>query len=374
MRPEAAGVEDGAAQPLGNGVLAGPSGPIRVLVVDDSPSARELLVYILTRDPRFQVVGLASDGRSAWRLAQRIQPDVITMDIHMPHMDGYAAIESIMQTCPTRIVVVTNSARPRDVLVTFQALEVGALAVVASPVGIGHPQFEATAQALLRTLQLMSEVKVVRRWAKQRDSQAKVDKPPEIAPVEGNFRLVVMGASTGGPLALQSILSKLPSRFSVPILIVQHLPPDFSAGFVAWLARASGFPVKLAEQGEPMLAGQAYVAPGNSQLAIGPVGTLQLVPGPPENGLCPAVSHLFRSALAVYGAGVVGVLLTGMGQDGAQELMAMHQAGALTIAQDKDSAVVYGMPGEAVRLGAARYILAPDAIATTLTRLIPAAR
>jgi len=352
---------------------AGPAAPpqlIRVLVVDDSVVARDLMVYILNSDPAIQVVGVAQDGEEAVELAGRLLPDVITMDIHMPRLDGYDATRRIMERCPTRIVMVTASALPYEVAETFHALEAGALTVVARPLGPGHREFATAARELLRTVKLMSEVSVVRRWNRKKKDQAGAPPVGEVVAGAGPVRLVAIGASTGGPLVLLAILSQLPKRFNAPIVIVQHISTGFADGFAEWLSHAAGFPVQVARNGERLLDGHAYLAPDDLQMQVAAGSVVRLVADPAENGLRPSVSYLFRSVAAVYGGKAVGVLLTGMGRDGAKELKQMQQAGAVTIAQDKESSVVFGMPGEAVRLDAARYVLAPDAIAAMLQRLV----
>lgn len=354
----------------GEGAAHTPPPMIRVLVVDDSVVARDLMVYVLNSDPSIQVVGVAQDGEEGVALATRLRPDVITMDIHMPRLDGYQATRRIMEQCPTRIVMVTASALPYEVAETFHALEAGALTVVGRPIAPGHREFEMAARELIRTIKLMSEVSVVRRWGKKKDKAATVPPGAGDEPVRaGSVRLVAIGASTGGPLVLLSILSQLPKNFAVPIVIVQHISAGFTEGFAEWLSQATGFPVHVARQGERVLNGQAYLAPDEVQMQV-VNGVIKLTTDPAENGLRPSVSYLFRSVTASYGAKAVGVLLTGMGRDGAKELKEMKLAGAVTIVQDKDSAVVFGMPGEAVKLDAARYVLAPDDIAATLLRLV----
>ena len=345
------------------------NGPVRVLVVDDSPVARELLAYLLNGDPQLQVIGVAPDGEQAVEAAARLRPDVITMDIHLPKMDGFAATRKIMETCPTRIVMVTASSIPHEVAESFRALESGALTVLAKPLGIGHPSHVAAAQDLIRTVKLMAEVQVVRRWA--RPQAAAAVPPPRAYPgAAAAIKVVAIGASTGGPLVLQAILSRLMPDFAVPILIVQHISPGFTDGFTEWLSRSSAFQVKVAGQGEYAIPGIAYVAPDGSHMTILANGCISLTSQAPEYGLRPSVSTLFRSVAAAFGEHAVGVLLTGMGRDGAQELQLMRQAGAVTIAQDKESSVVFGMPGEAVKLNAAKYVLEPEGIAMALNRLI----
>jgi two-component system chemotaxis response regulator CheB len=348
----------------------GPGSHVTVLVVDDSASSRELLVGLLNGDPQLQVVGVAGNGEDAVAAAQRLRPDVITMDIHMPVLDGFAATRRIMELCPTRIVMVTASSIPDDVAASFRAMEAGALAVLAKPVGPGHPHFEACKAEVLRTVKLMAEVKVVRRRATggglPTGPRPAAPEPAVGAPV----RLVAIGASTGGPPVLHTILSALRPGFDAPIVIVQHISSGFCEGLAQWLAQASGFPVRVAEHGEALQAGVAYIAPDDFHVRVQGMGRLLLSEEPPEHGLRPSVSCLFRSVAQAYGSQAAGVLLTGMGRDGAAELKLMREAGALTLAQDRASAVVYGMPGEAVKLGAAAHVLDPPSIAALLNRMV----
>ncbi|MFZ2853056.1 MAG: chemotaxis-specific protein-glutamate methyltransferase CheB [Rhodocyclaceae bacterium] len=342
--------------------------PIRVLLVEDSPVARELLRYLLSGDPQLQVAGVAGDGEEGVAAACRLRPDVIVMDIHMPRLDGFAAARQIMEKCPTRIVMITASSQPQEVAATFRVLEAGALTVLAKPAGPGSAGFAALAAEFVQTIKLMAEVPVVKRWPRPRSAPPFV--PPAPAALPAAVRLVALGASTGGPLVLQEILAQLPTDFPVPLLIVQHIADGFTAGFAEWLGQSSGFPVRVAAHGQQPRAGCAYVAPDGAHLGVRPDGRLDLVDAPMEHGLRPAVSYLFRSLAAVCGPAAIGVLLTGMGRDGAQELREMRQAGALTIAQDRDSSIVFGMPGAAVQLDAATYVLPPAAIAATLRQLL----
>jgi two-component system chemotaxis response regulator CheB len=348
--------------------------PIRLLVVEDSPSVREFLLYLFASDQEIQVIATANNGEEALEAVKSKKPDVITMDLHMPKMDGYAATRAIMENFPTPIVVVTGSSTSNDMATTLSALEAGALAVTKRPSGIGHPDHAATARELIQTVKLMSEIKVVKRWAKQRTPKIPViDATAEtvfpVASDHKHIRLVAIGSSTGGPLALQQILSHLPKNFPLPIIIVQHIAQGFTEGFVQWLGEASGFPVNLAAHGTVMLSGNAYVAPNGYQISVDPYSRISLKKDTAENGHCPSVSCLFRSVANAYGPDAVGILLTGMGKDGAAELGLMRARGALTIAQDKESSVVHGMPGEAIALGAATYVLGPNKIVSALIGL-----
>jgi len=346
---------------------------IKVLVVEDSAVVRELLVHLLNSDPEMTVVGTAHNGEEALEFVKRHKPDVITMDINMPRMNGFEATRKIMETAPAPIVIVSGSWDASEVDTTFRALEAGALTAVARPQGPGHPEHEGTARELIQTVKLMSEVKVVRRWSRVRESggsgqgESGVSIPPGVKQeARAETEIVSLGASTGGPMVLHAILSQLPKDFPLPVLIVQHMAPGFIQGFAAWLGPVSGIPIKVAGDGEPLQPGHAYLAPDGFQMGVTRDGRIALSRAQAENGLRPSVSYLFRSVAEVYGRRAAAVLLTGMGTDGAAELKALHERGALTIAQDQNTSVVFGMPGEAVRLGAASYVLPPEKIAAAL--------
>lgn len=341
--------------------------PIRVLVVEDSPSMREFLVYLFASDQEVQVIGTANNGQEALAAVRNKKPDVITMDLHMPKMDGYTVTRAIMESFPTPIVMVTDSPSIDRMAMTINALEAGALAIIKRPAGIGYPDHAATARELIQTVKLMSEVKVVKRWARPKILSPKDIKPVIIEPAE--VKLVAIGSSTGGPLALKQLLSKLPKDFQAPLIIVQHISQGFTEGFVQWLGQSSGFPVRMATHGALMRPGYAYVAPNSIQATVNCQGQIVLKNSGPEHGHMPSVSCLFRSVAAAYGPDAVGVLLTGMGKDGAAELGLMKAKGAVTFAQDKESSVIYGMPAEAIELGAASYVLPPDKISAVLIRL-----
>jgi len=345
---------------------------IRVLVVEDTPVVREFLVHVLSSDPGVQVVGTAHNGEEAIEAVERHKPDVITMDVHMPKLNGLEATRKIMETRPTPIVIVSGSSNASEAAWIFEAMEAGALAVAESPMGIGHPDHEATAAALIQTVKLMSEVKVVRRWARRRTEAvpASVPPPPEVRPLPAEVKLIAIGASTGGPPALHQILAGLNATLPVPVLIVQHISPGFTEGFVEWLGQTSALPVQVATHGQRIRAGHVYVAPDGYQMKAQREGRLSLTKDAPENGHRPSVSCLFRSVAEAFGEEAIGMLLSGMGKDGAAELKLMRDQGAITIAQDKESSVVHGMPGEAILMGAATYVLAPDSIAAVLSSLL----
>lgn len=342
----------------------------RVLIVEDSPVVREFLIHILGSDPDIEVAGTADDGEAALEAVERTKPDILTMDIYMPKLNGFDATRRIMETRPLPIVIVSGSSTVGEVATSFHALDAGALAVVPRPKGIGHPDHAQTARELVRTVKLMSEVKVVRRWPRSRPGDAGASAARVTAVrAPADIRVVAIGASTGGPSVLQTILSALGPAFPVPVLIVQHITPGFSEGFVEWLARSTGFPVHIARQGDPMLPGHAYMAPDGLHMGVQSGGRILLRNDAPENGLRPSVSYLFRSVAGVYGLHAVGVLLTGMGRDGASELKLLKEKNSVTIVQNKESCIVYGMPGEAVKLDAATYVFTPEKIGAALASL-----
>lgn len=342
---------------------------IKVLIAEDSPVVREFLVHILGSDPDIRVVGTANDGEEALDAVKRYRPDVITMDIHMPKMDGLEATRRIMETCPTPIVVVSGSSDPRENMTMFRAMEAGALAALRRPAGIGHPDYEDNARELVQTVKLMAEVKVVRRWPQMRREPALSVAAKPASSETATVKVIAIGASTGGPPVLHTILAMLPRNLPVPVLIVQHMATGFITAFAEWLAQSAGLPVHVAMHGEYLVPGHAYVAPDEFQMKIERGGRVVLTRDEPESGLRPSVSYLFRSLAEVYGGGVVAGLLSGMGRDGADELLRLKEKGAVTFAQDKESSVVHGMPGEAIKLDAATYVLAPDKIAAVLTDL-----
>jgi two-component system, chemotaxis family, protein-glutamate methylesterase/glutaminase len=343
---------------------------IRVLVVEDSPSVCDFLVAALRRDPEIEVVATASSGEEAIEAVERNRPDIITMDVHMPKMNGLDATRRIMETHPTPIVIVSSVGDATSKANAFRAMEAGALAVLQTPFGPGHPEHRRTMAELIQTVKLMSEVRVVKRWSRTRTQETSPEVPSREtrlgATGPAHARIVAIGASTGGPPVIHTILSGLSKDFPVPIVVVQHMAAGFTQAFVEWLAQTLSIPIELAQQGEILSPGKVYIAPEGAQMGIASTGQIRLNLDEPENGLRPSVSYLFRSVAKVYGPSAVGILLTGMGKDGAAELRSMKEQGALTIAQDRDSSVVHGMPGEAIRLGAATHVLSPEKIRTVL--------
>ena len=348
-------------------------GKIDVLVAEDSTVIRMFLVHLLESDPRIRVAGAVADGQAALDFVIKAKPDVVLMDIHMPGMDGFEATRRIMQTQPLPIIICSATARARDVIITFQALEAGAIACIEKPPGREHADFEAKARQMLETVKLMSEVKVVRRTPRARRTPWASPNAAAAAPWRGNaeqIRIIGIGASTGGPPVLHTILAGLPKDFSVPVLVVQHIARGFLAGMAEWLNQSTGLRVHVADHGVAPLPGHVYLAPDDFHMGAGSSGQIVLTREDPEDHLRPAVSFLFRTLAQTYGPSALGVLLTGMGRDGAPELKQLRDTGAITIAQDRESSVVHGMPGAAIALGGATHVLAADKIADVLAALV----
>ncbi|MFA7405022.1 MAG: chemotaxis protein CheB, partial [Pelobacteraceae bacterium] len=289
---------------------------IRVLIVEDSPVEQELLTHILSADPRISVVGVANDGEMALADMERLKPDVITMDIHMPKLNGFDTTRRIMESNPLPIIIVSGSYNTNDADKSFQAIEAGALAIVRKPPGPEHPDYQHDAAELIKTVKTMSEIKVVKRWPRFR-RETQVPHLPAAAAgiIPDKIRIVAIGASTGGPAIIQEILSLLPKDLPVPLLVVQHMALGFMENFVKWLGATTGFPCHIATNGEYLSPGHAYFAPDGLHMLTGKDNRIVLSSEGPENGLRPSVARLFRSVAEVFGSNSVGVLLTGMGRD-----------------------------------------------------------
>jgi two-component system chemotaxis response regulator CheB len=333
---------------------------IRLLIVEDSPVQREVLRYVLEESGAFEIVGTAGDGQEAVEMTEQLRPDIVLMDCHMPKVGGIEATRRIMGRCPTPIVIVSASLQPDDVELTFDAIKSGALAVLAKPIALTSPGNDQAANEMITTLKLMSEVTVVGRRFTAREATLTSLQPPQ-RPV----RLIAIGGSTGAPGVVADLLAAT-GQGKPPILIVQHMARGFVSGFAGWLAARSGLTVVVAEHAQQCLPGTVYVAPDDAHLGVRRDGRIHLDQEVLEEGFRPSVSHLFRSVAGAYGPDALGILLTGMGRDGASGLLEMHRAGALTAAQDEDSSVVFGMPREAIRLGAAQHVLPPADLAALI--------
>lgn len=353
-----------------------PRSPLRVLIVDDSATVRRHLGSLIADSPDMTVIGEARDGQEAITLASRLQPDIISMDIQMPRLDGLAATRQLMQETPLPIVIVSaHVERSEEVDLAFMALEAGALAVLPTPLHRGHPQFAASRDQFLTTLRAMAGVSVVRRWTQPgRPAPALPVAHPPVRP-DSEPQVIVMGASAGGPVALHEILRTLPAGLPVPVAVVQHMADGFVEGLIRWLDSTSPLRVAQAVHGQFIRPGEVVIAGGGSHLTLQRIGKSVRVVLSNEKGATPyqpSVDALFHSAAEQFGERVLGVLLTGMGDDGARGLLALRNRGARTMVQDQDSCLVYGMPGAAVALGAAEQIVPLHQIAPTLLDLMKA--
>jgi two-component system chemotaxis response regulator CheB len=328
---------------------------LRVLVADDSPSARRVLVDIVNTDPCLRVTAEAADGGEAVRLVAQLRPDVVVMDVLMPVLDGLAATRRIMELRPTPIVLVSAGVDAKETGRSFEAIQAGALTLVAKPRGPGHPTYGEQATSLLTTVKLMADVKVVRRRCHPHPRPTPL--PPPGRPNGRRTRIAAIGASTGGPAALATILADLPPDTPVPILIVQHIAAGFHQGLADWLDAVSPLPVRLATDGAPLRPGEVLIAPAARHLGVSRSGRAALSAGPPNGPHRPSVTHMFRSVAEAYGADAVGVILTGMGDDGADGLRTLGEAGGIVLAQDEASSVVFGMPREACATGAVTRVV-----------------
>jgi two-component system, chemotaxis family, protein-glutamate methylesterase/glutaminase len=352
----------GAAPALGR--------PVRVMVVEDSPVVQALLRHIISADPRLDLVATLSSAEEALAALPRIKPHVISMDIRLPGMDGLEATRLIMSRQPTPIVVIADAVADLSLMISMNALRAGALAVVEKPAGFGHEGHNAVAETIRTQLFIMSQVPVIRQRTfgpsgsavaprLSRSERASLMRP----------KMVAIVASTGGPNALARLLGALPVDFPLPILVVQHMGAPFLEGFAAWLDSLVPLQVRIAVDGEVAEPSMVYVAPGDSHLRVTLDGRLRLTLEGSVAGQRPSGTVLFRSLAETVGAASLGVLLTGMGEDGAEGLLAMRRAGATTLTEDQSTAVVYGMPQAAVRLGASALSLPLDNIAGEMLRL-----
>ncbi|MCR6630855.1 MAG: chemotaxis-specific protein-glutamate methyltransferase CheB [Magnetospirillum sp.] len=343
------------------------AGRIKVLVVEDSPVVQRLLAHVIDEDPRLQVVGMAADATEAIAQIRRLKPDIVTMDIRLPHMNGFEATRWIMREHPLPIVVVASNVDDKSLDISMNALRAGALSVVAKPPGLGQQDYQSMAEQLRTQLVIMSQVKVVRQWH-HRASRPVLNPVPPMPGVD----MVALVASTGGPGALARILGALPAGFAAPVTVVQHMGAPFMGGFAHWLGTVSALPVQMAGEGLPACPGRVYVAPGNTHLAVHS-GFFHLQAGEPVHGQRPSGDILFDSLARGDARHSVGVLLSGMGEDGARGLEALRRAGGHTIAEAQSTAVIWGMPGAAVERGAAVEVLPVDAIAGRLSQLVSVA-
>lgn len=338
---------------------------IKVLVVDDSALARELIRAILTTDPGVTVIGEAADGQQAVAKVRELHPDIVTMDIEMPVMDGLQAIERIMAATAVPILVVTTRA---DAHTAYAAISKGALDLVVKP----DVNLE-DAREFIDKLKLLSRINVITHVAGRRaarDGAMAVKKAPRPVPVaRTSDRIVAVASSTGGPEALSVILSRLPAELPCPIVVAQHISDGFVTGMVEWLNKLSKLHVKVASDGERVAAGTVYVSPSEKHMQIAGGQRIAFLERHPKDIYRPSCDTLLSSVAAEYGSRSVGVILTGMGSDGVMGMRRIREAGGTTIAQDEETAVIFGMPKVAIESGCIQKILPFTEISDEIVRM-----
>ncbi len=348
---------------------------LKVLIVEDSAAVAELLEHILNSDPGIEVIAKVINGQAALdfiRDSGNQKPDVISMDIEMPVMNGLEATRAIMSEFPIPILIVTSSWEPRDLEGTYDALQSGAMGVVQKPRGLGHPDHYRLAHELISWIKKVAQVTVKSR-ARDAMNQGRLLKDTPVKLHHNGLKsvpeIIVIGASTGGPPQIKKILQSISPDIKQPVLIVQHIAVGFVQGLVDWLNKESELEIHLAEDNMLLQAGKAYVAPANYHMTVCRKNRITLVNDDPMYSVKPSVGYLFESVAKSYGKKALGILLTGMGRDGGAELRMMRDQGAVTIAQNEESCVIFGMPKTAIDLDGATFVMAPEQIVEYINQL-----
>lgn len=348
---------------------------IRVMIVDDSPLVRKIATDILAEDPAIEVVATAAQAEFALSKLERERPDVITMDMEMPGMGGLEAIREVMRRLPTPIIVLSAHAR-RGAELTLQALEAGAVDFIPKPTGSLSGGLDAVARELVEKIKSASGIRLQPRSVNPPQAPGNpartlrtppLPKPPRGR--RGHHALVAIGTSTGGPVALKTLLSGLPEHFPLPIVVVQHMPPVFTRAFAERLNSSCPLQVKEAEDGDPIIPGRALIAPGDQHMIVHRFAgepKVSLNQREPVSGHRPSVDVLMHSVAREYGGCAIGVIMTGMGRDGADGIRELHRNGGYILAQDKESSVVFGMNREVILDGNADTVLPVDRLAEAL--------
>ena len=345
-----------------------PKSNIELLIVDDSAIACKLLQFVAESDSSIKVIGCCSNGLEAIEFLKNGTPDVILMDIHMPKLDGFEATRRIMATKPIPIIICSADYNKNDTVKSFQALEAGALAILEKPPAPAHKGFEVAVKSFVDIIKTVSDVKLITRKTSQTPYTA--TKKIEAPIPEGTFEAIVIGASLGGPQALQTILSLLKPPLPVPVFIAQHIASDFAEGLAAWLKGDTGFDCVVPQEGDKISPNKVYIAPGCSSMQITKQGKFLIKRGIPQEQIGTSISTLLRSVGEFYGARAVGIILTGMGRDGVDGLLSMKEKGALTIAQSENDCLMFGMPKEAIQSNAATVTLDLKEIPVYLERIL----
>ncbi len=349
---------------------------VNILIVDDSQLVRDILKEIFQNDPGLRVIGEAVNGKEAVRLTRELKPDIITMDIQMPEMDGFEATEQIMAYTPTPILIFSSAIDKSEQYTSFKAISLGALDNMSKP-DITQDGFDKIADTLLKKVKMLSNIKVIPH-IRAKLKMPGTDAPPAEAKMPARrtvsardlkYRLVTVGTSTGGPMALAKLFALLPPDLPVGVVIVQHISNGFIDSYVEWLGTQTGLKVKVAEHGEPISSGTAYFAPDDVQMEVTTKNTILLNKDlPPWGEFKPSVNHLFKSVGQNLGENAIGIILTGMGDDGARGMEEMFLNGAYTIAQDKETSLIFGMPRAAVENNCVRTVLPLEKIAEEIIK------
>lgn len=343
---------------------------IRVILVDDSRMALTVLKRMLSSSPDIEVIGEATNGREAMRMILEFNPDIICTDLHMPIMDGLSLTREVMKTSPKPILIVSVSVYEGSKNV-FALFEAGALDIYCKPRGILDSEFEKHASELISKIRILSGVRVIKKRGTDQSDRTRFNKPNLFQDNSSKrpTRIVIIGASTGGPQALERILSQLPSDFPLPVVCVQHITDGFIEGMMEWMSTKCKLRLKFARSGEFPLPGTIYFPQEKKHLEFSLDGRFAVYEGTPFEGHCPSISVTMRSAAECFKSSIVAALLTGMGRDGAEGMLAVRRAGGLTIAQDEDSSIVFGMARQAIEIGGAIHVLPLDKIAQTIISL-----
>ena len=349
--------------------IASPSRPeVRVLIVDDSVVVREILKRMLESDPGIRVVGMAANGSEAIELTAQLKPDLVTMDLVMPGMDGMEATERIMAYHPTPVLFFSSYFNQEGQRSRLDALAAGALDIMEKPTLMPDQRWEAVTAPLVQKVRALAQVSVITHIHAGRVLDRRQTPPIRSVPT-GTVDVLGIGASSGGPRVLEELLSALPATYALAVVVVQHIAEGFMTGLITWLQQRCRLPLRVAEEGDTLVPRQVLFAPDWAHLVVRPGGRVHLAEGDPVNGSRPSVDLTFTSLAQIYGSRAAGALLTGMGTDGAAGLLAIRQAGGATFAQDEESCVVFGMPRTAIELGAVQHVLSPSGLARSLNAL-----